>query len=105
MYNATYKKCPFEASTFEALKKTAEQCYPDQIDMLKDAVSIPGISMTYVLNKALDNNKNLELYVPGGGCDMCKEKKSQLDSCGCDGVLKMGAYYTDSKSIKGYEQL
>ena len=27
----------------EALKKTAEQYYPDKIDMLKDAVSIPGI--------------------------------------------------------------
>ena len=46
----------------EALKKTADQYYPDKIDMLKDAVSIPGISMTYVLNKALDNDKNLELY-------------------------------------------
>ena len=60
----------------EALKKTAEQYYPDKIDMLKDAVTIPGISMTYVLNKALDNDKNLELYAPGGACNMCKEKKS-----------------------------
>ena len=63
----------------EALKKTAEQYHPDKIDMLKDAVSIPGISMTYVLSKALDNDKNLELYAPGGACNMCKEKKSQLD--------------------------
>ena len=45
----------------EALKKTTEQYYPDKIDMLKDAVSIPGILMTYVLNKALDSDKNLEL--------------------------------------------
>ena len=52
--------------------------------MLKDAVSIPGISMTYVLNKALDSNKNLELYAPGGACNMCKEKKNQLDGCGTD---------------------
>ena len=59
----------------EALKKMAEQYYPDKIDMLKDAMSIPGISMTHVLNKALDNIKNLELYAPGGGCNMCKEKK------------------------------
>ena len=86
----------------EALKKTAEQYYPDKIDMLKDAVSISGISMTYVLNKALDNDKNLELYAPGGGCDMCKEKKSQLDGCDCDGALKMGAYCTDcQKTLKG----
>ena len=33
----------------EALENTREQYYPDKIDMLKDAVSIPGISMTYVL--------------------------------------------------------
>ena len=68
----------------EALKKTAEQYYPDKINMLKDAVSIPGISMTYVLNKALYNDKNLELYAPGGACNMCKEKKSQLNGCGTD---------------------
>ena len=79
----------------EALKKTAEQYYPDKIDMLKDAVSIPGISMTYVLNKAIDNDKNLELYAPGGACNMCKEKKSQLDGCECDGALKTEAYCTD----------
>ena len=58
--------------------------------------------MTYVLNKALDNDKNLELYAPGGGCNMCKEKKSQLDGCECDGALKMGAYCTDcQKTLKG----
>ena len=33
----------------EALDKTRKQYYPDEIDLLKDAVSIPGISMTYVL--------------------------------------------------------
>ena len=41
-------------SFVEALENTREQCYPDKIDILKHAVSIPGISMTYVLNKALD---------------------------------------------------
>ena len=41
----------------EALEKTREQYYPDEIDLLKDAVSIPGISMTYVLNKALKIKK------------------------------------------------
>ena len=86
----------------EALKKTAEQYCPDKIDMLKDAVSIPGISMTYVLNKVLDNDKNLELYAPGGACNMCKERKSQLDGCECDGALKTEAYCTDcQKALKG----
>ena len=41
----------------EVLEKTREQYYPDEIDMLKDAVSIPDISMTYVLNKALKMKK------------------------------------------------
>ena len=86
----------------EVRKKTAEQYYPDKIDMLKDAVSIPGISMTYVLNKVLDNDKNLELHAPGGACNMCKEKKSQLDGCECDGALKTEAYCTDcQKASKG----
>ena len=37
----------------EALRKMAGQFYPDKIDVCKDAVSIPGISMAYVLNKFL----------------------------------------------------
>ena len=37
----------------EAFKKMAEHYYPNKIDVCKDAVSIPGISMTYVLNKSL----------------------------------------------------
>ena len=37
----------------KAIDKTRQQYYPDEIDMLKDAVSIQGISMTYVHNKSL----------------------------------------------------
>ena len=57
----------------EALEKTREQYYPDEIDLLKDAVSIPGISMTYVLNKALKMKKktDLDLFAPGEPCK-CK---------------------------------
>ena len=36
-----------------AVNKTRNQYYPDEINILKDAVSIPGISMTCMLNKAL----------------------------------------------------
>ena len=43
----------------EALEKTREQYYLDEIDLLKDAVSIPGISMMYVLNKA-SKRKNIQ---------------------------------------------
>ena len=55
----------------EAFRKMAGQYYPDKIDVCKDAVSIPGISMTYVLNKSLEKNKKLELYSPGGICHLC----------------------------------
>ena len=43
----------------EAFRKMAEQYYPDKIDVCKDAVSISGISMTYVLNKSLGKTKGL----------------------------------------------
>ena len=57
----------------EALEKTREQYYPDEIDLLKDAVSIPGISMTYVLNEAEKRKKYSEpdLFAPGEPCK-CK---------------------------------
>ena len=37
----------------EAFRKMARQYYPDKIDVCKDSVSIPDISMTYVLSKSL----------------------------------------------------
>ena len=43
----------------EAFRKMAGQYYPDKIDICKDAVSIPGISMTYVLNKSLKKKKQM----------------------------------------------
>ena len=49
----------------EAFRKMAEQYYPDKMDVCKYAVSIPGISMTYVLNESLEKNKKLEVYSPG----------------------------------------
>ena len=43
----------------EVFKKMAWQYYPNKIDICKDAVSIPGVSMTYVLNKSLEKTNNL----------------------------------------------
>ena len=57
----------------EAFKKMGGQYYLDKIDVCKDAVSIPGISMTYVLNKSLKKKKRLELYSPGGICNICRD--------------------------------
>ena len=69
----------------EALEKTREQYYPDEIDLLKDAVSIPGISMTYVLNKALKMKKKSDpdLFAPGEPCK-CK--------CSGEAGAKLGDY-------------
>ena len=70
----------------EALDKTRKQYYPDEIDMLKDAVSIPGISMTYVLNKALTVAEENELYAPGlpctHTCEACRTKNRPAAGCG-----------------------
>ena len=76
----------------EAFRKMAEQYYPDKIDVCKDAVSIRGISMTYVLNKSLEKTKGLELYSPGGICHLCRDKREELQHCSCNGALKCGGY-------------
>ena len=81
----------------EALEKTSEQYYPDENDLLKDAVSILGISMTYVLNKALKrkNIQNQIFLLPGNpakcecssddcqkkGCEKCKEIRDNCEIC------------------------
>ena len=54
----------------EALEKTRCLYYPDEIDILKDAVSIPGVSMRAVLNKYQKMKKkgDPELYAPGQYC-------------------------------------
>ena len=57
----------------EAFRNIAEQYYPDRFDVSKNVVSIPGISMTYVLNKFLKKDKKLELYTPGGTSNVCRD--------------------------------
>ena len=63
----------------EAVDKTCKQYYPDEIDILKDSVSIPGISMMYVLNKSLKMKQpsEPELFGPGQPyfhtCTDCEE--------------------------------
>ena len=64
-------------SFIKAVTKTHKQYCPNEIDMLKDAISIPGISMTYVLNKTLKMKKpgDPELYAPGQPCEhKCNEE-------------------------------
>ena len=80
----------------QALEKTREQYYPNEIDLLKDAVSIPGISMTYVLNEAEKRKKYSEpaLFAPGepckckcsddcekARCEKCKKVRKDCETC------------------------
>ena len=80
----------------EALEKTREQYYPDEINLLKDAVSIPGISIMYVLIEALKRKKYSEpdLFAPGepckckcsddcekAGCEKCREIRKDCKIC------------------------
>ena len=66
----------------EAVKRTQRQYYDNEIDILKDAVSIPGVSMRYVLNKSLKLNLGLELYAPGEPCKYkCEESCKIQNSC------------------------
>ena len=89
----------------EALEKTREQYYPDEIDLLKDAVSIPGISMNYVLNEALKRKKYSEpdLFAPG---EPCKCKYS--DDCGkarCKDCREVCKYCEICEKNEAYETL
>ena len=76
----------------EAFRKMAEQYHPDKIDVCKDTVSIPGISVTYVLNKSSEKSKKLELYSPGGICHIFRDKREELQHCSCNGALKCGGH-------------
>ena len=80
----------------EALEKTRNNYMKDEIDMIKDCVSIPGISMTYVMNKAikLKDRNDPELFAPGQpcthkceetcdkkGCKKCKQTEKDCEIC------------------------
>ena len=81
----------------EAFRRMAEHYYPDTIDVCKDAVSIPGTSMTQVLNKSLEKNKKLELYSPGGIYHLYRDIREELQHCSCNGTLKCGVYCEESR--------
>ena len=65
----------------EAVDKTRKQYFDDNLDILKDAVGVPGISHTYVLNKALKKRPECELYAPGDPCKHKCENKCTKKSC------------------------
>ena len=85
------------APFIEAFRKMAGQYYLGNVDICKDAVSIPGISMTFVLKKSLKKNKGLRLYSPGGICHLCRDIQEELQHCSCNGALKRGDYCKECK--------
>ncbi|XP_057292550.1 uncharacterized protein LOC130621260 [Hydractinia symbiolongicarpus] len=87
----------------EAVDRTRLQYYDDEIDILKDAVSIPGVSMRYVLNKSLRLNPKLELYAPGEPCKHKCNKDCYQGSCkACKKVQKA---CTECTKNEAYELL
>ena len=87
----------------EALEKTREQYYPDEIDLLKDAVSIPGISMTYVLNKALRIKKKSDpdLFAPGEPCKCkCTNDCKKFPCEGCKQTRKDCKIHTKNEAYE-----
>ena len=87
----------------EAVNKTRKQYYPNEIDMFKDAVSIPGISMTYVLNKALKMKKpgDPDLNAPEKPC----EHKCNEECIGCKDCKRVRSDCTQCAKNKPYELL
>ena len=86
-----------------ALEKTREQYYPDEIDLLKDAVSIPGISMNYVLNKALKMKKKSgpDLFAPGDPCKCkCKVDCEKFSCEGCKQTRKDCKIHTKNEAYE-----
>ena len=86
----------------EAVDQTTVQYYQDKLDLLKDAVSIPGLSQKYVLNKALKRKPECELYAPvepcihgcndicaKGKCDACRKVKEECKVCGKNGAYEL----------------
>ena len=59
----------------EAVDEARHQFFDEMLKILKDVVSIPGISQRYVLNKVLKKIPECELYAPGEPCkDKCNER-------------------------------
>ena len=76
----------------ETFGKMDEQYYPDKIDVCKDEVIVPGISVTYVLSKSLGKEKKLELYSSEGICHVFQDKREERQHCSCNGALKCRGY-------------
>ena len=91
----------------EAVDKTHQQYYPDEINMLKGVVSILGISMSYILSKSLKMKKisNLELFTPGQPCfHKCEE--CEVDSKpSCEKCKKVWSNCMQYTKNKPYELL
>ena len=54
--------------------------------------------MTYVLDKSLEKNKRLELYLPEGVCHLCRDRREELQHCSCNGALGCGVYCQECQS-------
>ena len=94
-------------SFIEVFRKMAGLYHLDKIHICRDAVGIPGISMTYVLNKSLEKNNGFKLYSPVGICHLCRDEREELQHCKCNGALGCGGYceecQSDVQALEKYE--
>ena len=61
---------------FEALEKMKAYYTNLGVDILKDAVSLPGVALQYVLRRTLRGRNAPELHAPGPEAyDMLKDRK------------------------------
>ena len=83
--------------SIEVLRKTTLWYHTDKIDVCKDAVSIPGISMKYILNNSLAKEMKPELYASRGIYHTNWDKRKELENWSCNGTLKCGDYCEESQ--------
>ena len=85
----------------EAVNKTRRHHYDDEIDILKDALNIPGVSMRYVLNKSLKLNPDIKLYAPGEPCKhKCKESSYKKTCKACREIQNSCTYCTKNQAYE-----
>lgn len=81
----------------EAVDQARRQYCEDVIDILRDAMSIPGVSIRHVLNKAL----RLNLKIGASAAVFCFTKTNN----GCEVVQKACIECTKKKLIRFYKRV
>ncbi|KAL9953128.1 hypothetical protein ACROYT_G040490 [Oculina patagonica] len=82
------------APDLEALKKMKASYSEKGIDILKDAVSIPGVSLLYLLRGAVERGAEM--------CSPCKEAYEMLKGAIVGGPSIVFSRYNETRSLPGF---